>query len=161
MQYDFDNLLTCRKIVTKKPKKDFYANEVDKVNLRNEFECKSEDGLHEFLVKMRRNTLTPNDFSILLFLKTKDSNVEIQLCRYNCKQEHKDRDSGLKFTDFHIHKNVEMRANNKNLPADITKAYCNYDTAYAALLRDCNISMGNAIENQIDIENWQKESEKK
>ena len=153
MAYDFDSLISCRKIVTKKPKREFFTTDTDKVNLRNEFECVSEDGQHRFLVIMRRNTLTANNFSVMIIFKPDKTNVEIPLLRYNWAQEHNDRITGEKYADFHIHKNEALKANPKTMPATRTKAYFNYETAYEALIKDCNIifPVDGVLDNQIDL----------
>lgn len=135
-----ESLIICGKKILSPPKKNDYPDARNIYTLRNDFSCKSDDGI-EFEVFMRHNIKLAFIFSI--GLKYKSPEGEFILCRYNGKHLHKNKiGDHNSFDNFHIHKlyDIQLSDNTSDeLDAEVTKKYLTYNSALLAFLDDCHI----------------------
>ena len=136
-----NSLIQCNKTVIVAPKKEMYIDKKSIFTLRNDFTCVSDDGTKQFEVFMRNNISIPNKFSIGLNFHSDKFNVT--LCRYNGKQEHKNKYADHnKFNNFHIHKLYDNQLSgecSKIIDAEATTKYHNFTEALYHFLIDCHI----------------------
>ena len=136
-----EELINCKKIITQKPKRDFYQDKQNKYILRNDFKCESIDGKYQFEVFMRRHTEIFTSFSIgLVFVNKKEKNSKVNLVRCNGKHFHKNKAIDNKsFNDFHIHiandKQIERVKSFDAIEAD----YLSFSAALICFCNLCNI----------------------
>lgn len=141
------SLISCKKFIITKPRKEMYPDSKSPFTLRNEFTCASNDGVKRFDVFMRKNTRIPFLFSIGLKFRSEDGNVI--LCRYNGKHEHKNKVANkMHFDAFHIHRLYDNQLTDDTsnmLDAEVTDRYVSFHEALYAFLTDCNIQDWNAV----------------
>ena len=142
-------LIECKKIVTRKPQTEMYEDKQHPVYLRNEFECKSEDGCYKFSIFMRKSSMLDSLFSIGLRVESrfsmgeKPENIGLTLLRCNGVHYHKNtvRDN-TEMNGFHIHTLEDqqfLKGKDKPIDADTTDEYVNFNTALHHFLNLCNI----------------------
>ena len=110
---------------------------------------------NRFRLIFRQNRITPLDFSIILAVRSLQSNVIFRLLRYNGKShEHTNRIERTRFYNFHIHKATERyqrEGQKEDGYAVPTDRYSDLRGALKCLIDDANIeipqdSQGNLFE---------------
>jgi len=142
-----NQLITCQKIITIKPRKDMYRDQRNNYTMRNDFSCTSTDGENKFEVFIRVNTELPTVFSIGLRYQTESGSITI--CRYNGRHGlHKNKIGDKnEFDDYHIHALYDHQLTDgteASIDAVPTNDYISFDEALFAFLNDCH------------IDNWQE-----
>ena len=151
-----NNLISCKKTITIKPRKVMYQDQRNNYTMRNEFSCISSDGKNRFEVFIRYNTAIPTVFSIGLKYQTESSTVII--CRYNGKHYHKNKiGDNSDFDDYHIHMLYDHQLSDEteeSMDAIQTNDYICFDEALFAFLNNCRIDNWKAyfpgLENKIN-----------
>jgi len=143
-------LIECKKIITIKPRKEMYPDKQSPVILRNDFECRSEDGVYTFSVFMRNSSELDCIFSIGLRVehqnkgRGKKTPIGLTIFRCNHKQEHMNHIvNNNKFNDYHVHMLEDwqfLQGKDNQMDAEPTKAYTNFKSALHHFLVTCNIS---------------------
>lgn len=97
-----------------------------------------------FIVKLRQNTNTLNDFSAILAFQGKGVNKDFKLRRYNGIHEHTNKLENKRFFDFHIHyatQRYQDAGRKEESYAEETDRYSNIKGALKCLIDDCNIQV--------------------
>lgn len=97
-----------------------------------------------FVVKLRQNTNTINDFSAMLAFQEKGANKDFKLRRYNGKHEHTNKLENRKFFNFHIHhatQRYQDAGRKEESFAEETNRYSDIKGALMCLIGDCNIQI--------------------
>ncbi len=109
---------------------------------RASVELSRSDG-SRFIIKLRQNQNSINDFSAIMAFKEKGSNRDFKLRRYNGKShEHSNKLEGNKFYAFHIHiatQRYQDVGRKEESYAEKTVRYSNIKGALKCLLQDCNV----------------------
>lgn len=110
-------------------------------HLRREYEITCETG-NCFVVKIRRSSLNPFDFSVILGYQLPGLNTIFHLRRYNGKSHYHTNplDENIRFRAFHIHTATERYQSLGGKPehfAEITTRYADIEGAIGCLLMDC------------------------
>lgn len=98
-----------------------------------------------FLLILRQSRINGLNFSIILAVRSPQSNGLFRLLRYNGSHEHTNHIERIKFDGFHIHKATE-RYQNKGGPnedgyAEQTDRYSDLRGALKCLIDDANIEI--------------------
>ena len=113
----------------------------------------SGDAKSEFRLILRRSSINPLDFSIILAVRAPRSNVLFRLRRYNGRShEHTNHIEDVTFYDFHIHCATERYQEigaREDAYADQTDRYGGFDGALGCLIDDANFEV--PAESQIDF----------
>lgn len=145
---EINELIRCPKIVTTKPRRDFYYQNRQ---YRNECWARAKFGEHRFYIFARYLEKFNEDFSIGLKLETPNIyNKEFILFR--CQGPHgaysNDPLSGETHNDYHVHIVTEedlskriFEPRNKSL----TKEYSNFAEAIAFFITYCNVQGGELL----------------
>ena len=100
---------------------------------------------NKFVVKLRQNDFNILDFSIILGVISKDSNVVFRLRRYNGKShEHTNRIEGNSFYDFHVHTASERYQDigaYEDHFAEVTDRYSDMNSALDCMIEDCGFKL--------------------
>ena len=149
MENIVNTLIKCKKIVTKKPQSEMYEDKQHPINLRNEFECKSEDGCYKFSVFMRKSSMLDSMFSIGLRVESrlaegeKPENIGLTLLRCNGFHYHKNSvRNTAEMNGYHIHILEDQQflcGKDRPIDADTTVEYDTFHTALHHFLSLCNI----------------------
>lgn len=97
MENIVNKLISCKKIITKNPRKEMYEDKQSSVILRNDFECTSEDRMYVFSVFMRKSKDMESLFSIGLKVEANFSSngsrtpIGITILRCSGSHEHTNR----------------------------------------------------------------------
>ena len=97
-----------------------------------------------FIIKLRQNTNTLNDFSAIIAFQEKGINKDFKLRRYNGKHEHTNRLENEKFYNFHIHyatKRYQDARRKEESYAEETNRYSDINGVLKCLIDDCNIQV--------------------
>ncbi len=109
-------------------------------HLRREYEVKSKAG-NSFVIKLRKSTLNPFDFSVILGYQLPGVNTIFHLRRYNGTHYHSNTIENVRFRTFHIHTATERYQNlggkNSEHFAEMTTRYADLDGAIECMLEDC------------------------
>ena len=150
MNNDVKSLIECRKVITKKPHKEMYNDKQHSIYLRNDFECKSEDGKYIFSVFMRISSEIESMFSIGLRVESVNSqngnkdHIGLTILRCNGKHEHKNSMKNKnKFNDFHVHMLEDqqfLQGQGEPIDAEPNPVYNNFNDALRYFFTICNIS---------------------
>jgi len=150
MENIVNKLISCKKIITKNPRKEMYEDKQSSVILRNDFECTSEDRMYVFSVFMRKSKDMESLFSIGLKVEANFSSngsrtpIGITILRCSGSHEHTNRIKNKDtFDDFHVHileDQQYIQGQDKPVDAETTRAYNNFNTALYHFLERCNIS---------------------
>jgi hypothetical protein len=111
-------------------------------HLRREYEISCPITGNSFVIKLRRSTLNPFDFSAILGYRLPGINTIFLLRRYNGKSHYHSNylDENVGFRDFHIHTATARYQNaggKEEHFAQITPRYANLDGAIECMLADC------------------------
>jgi hypothetical protein len=111
-------------------------------HLRREYEITCPATGNTFVVKLRRSTLNPFDFSVILGYQLPGVNTIFLLRRYNGKAHYHTNhlDENVRFRDFHIHTATERYQNSGDKVehfAQVTARYADIDGAVECMLADC------------------------
>ena len=155
------SLISCNKIITKKPHREMYPDKQSPIILRNDFECKSEDGEYEFSVFMRKSTAIENLFSIGLRVEAKSfpngskEHIGLTILRCNGAHEHTNSVTNKnKFDGFHIHTLEDhqfIKGLDDRIDAELTNDYNNFNKALHYFLVSCGISNYGKFFSRIDM----------
>ena len=110
---------------------------------RSTFEIPRSDG-SAFIVKLRQNTNTLNDFSAILAFQQKGVNKDFKLRRYNGMHEHTNKLENIRFFDFHIHyatQRYQDAGRKEESYAEKTDRYSDIKGALKCLIDDCHIQI--------------------
>lgn len=110
---------------------------------RSAFEIPRSDG-SAFIVKLRQNTNTLNDFSAILAFQQKGVNKDFKLRRYNGMHEHTNKLENIRFFDFHIHyatQRYQDAGRKEESYAEKTDRYSDIKGALKCLIDDCHIQI--------------------
>ena len=110
---------------------------------RSAIEIPRPDG-SAFIVKLRQNTNTLNDFSAILAFQQKGINKDFKLRRYNGLHEHTNKLENIKFFDFHIHyatQRYQEASRREESYAEITDRYFDIKGALKCLIDDCLLEL--------------------
>lgn len=95
----------------------------------------------EFRVIVRRSSINPLDFSVILSYRVPNSNQSIRLRRYNGKSHpHSNPLERERFYDFHIHTATEryqLTGNREDTYAEPSDRYASLEEAIDCLIEDC------------------------
>jgi hypothetical protein len=109
-------------------------------HLRREYEFISMAG-NPFMIKIRKSTLNPFDFSVILGYQLPGVNTIFHLRRYNGKSHyHTNTIENVRFRNFHIHTATERYQNigpKVEHFAEFTTRYADLDGAIDCMLTDC------------------------
>lgn len=97
-----------------------------------------------FIIKLRQNTNTLNDFSAILAFQEKGASKDFKVRRYNGKQEHTNKLENRKFFNFHIHyatQRYQDAGRKEESYAEETDRYSDIKGALKCLIDDCNIQV--------------------
>jgi len=109
---------------------------------RREYEIKCATTGNRFVIKVRKSTINPFDFSVILGYQLPGLTTIFHLRRYNGKSHwHTNHlDDNVRFRAFHIHTATERYQKNgadAEHFAEITTRYADLDGAINCLLADC------------------------
>lgn len=117
-----------------------------------DLDLKGEAG-NEFRLILRKSTVNPLDFSVILAVHVPQSNQLFRLRRYNGKShEHTNRIEGERFYGFHIHMATERYQDigaREDAYAEVTDRYGDFDSALRCLINDVNLQT--PAREQIDL----------
>lgn len=110
-----------------------------------------------FYLKLRQNRKDPLDFSAILGYSPKELNTVFKLTRYNGKShEHRNvLDKEPVFYDFHIHiatERYQLGGRKEEAYAEITDRYSNLRSALRCLIDDCNVSLKENPQTNLQLE---------
>src|SRR3954447_8401879 len=110
-------------------------------HLRREYELACPATGNSFVIKLRRSTLNPFDFSVILGYRLPGLNTLFLLRRYNGKSHYHTNhlDENVRFRGFHIHEATERYQNSGDKVehfARITMRYADIDGAIDCMLAD-------------------------
>jgi hypothetical protein len=98
----------------------------------------------KFRLILRQTILNPMDFSVILAVRSVDSNKLFRLRRYNGKHIHTNRIEKNRFYGFHIHEATEryQRLGMKEESfAEPTENYSDIHGAISCMINDCNFKL--------------------
>ena len=99
----------------------------------------------EFRLILRRSSINPLDFSIILAVRVPQSNILFRLLRYNGKShEHTNHIEDVTFYDFHVHLATERYQESgarEDTYAEPTDCYGDFDGALGCLIDDANFEV--------------------
>jgi len=97
-----------------------------------------------FIVKLRQNINTLNDFSAILAFQKKGANWDFKLRRYNGIHEHTNKLEKIRFFGFHIHyatQRYQDAGRKEESYAEKTDRYSDIKGALKCLIDDCHIQV--------------------
>lgn len=109
-----------------------------------ELDIQGLDG-NQFRLILRQSDFNPLDFSVILALLPKDTNLLFRLRRYNGKShEHTNQIEKNTFYDFHIHLATERYQDfgtREDAYAEMTDRYSDFHSAWNCMLEDCGFNV--------------------
>ena len=137
-----EELITCPKIITDRPKK----KPVELMgHLRNSFKMRALNDEREFSAFLRVNNVFQESFSIGLVYHPAEYPESLILLRCNCPHNQRSACEDIHWTKTHIHKATEKAIKeNRNITyyADETGEYATWEEALEFFISRCNIENG-------------------
>lgn len=107
---------------------------------QSSIKCSGKNG-NIFFVKIRQNTISSSDFSVILGIELKRGSKLFRLRRYNGRHQHFNNLERERFLDFHIHYATERYQRNGQFEetyAQPTHRYSDLGGAFRCMVDDCN-----------------------